>query len=101
MKFPDMDKPYYYEIRVEGHLAERWSDWFSGLAISSDSNGETSLSGVLVDQAALYGVLVKIHDLHLILVLVRRAPANEHEHMDGQSWGLDSADAATPIRLEP
>ena len=67
-----MDTPHVYEIRIEGHLANRWSDWFDGLAIWSDPNGETSLTGLLTDQAALYGVLSKIHNLNLVLISVLR-----------------------------
>ncbi len=61
-----------YEIHVEGHLPDRWSDWFDGLAIRTDFNGETTLSGLLTDQAALFGVLAKIHNLNLILISVSR-----------------------------
>ena len=61
-----------YEIRVEGHLAERWSDWFEGLAIHNDANGEMLLSGPLTDQAALFGVLSKVHALNLTLISVNR-----------------------------
>jgi hypothetical protein len=68
-----MDKPYFYEIRVEGHLADRWSVWFEGLAIHTDPNGETALSGLLTDQAALFGVLAKIHNLNLVLISVYRS----------------------------
>jgi hypothetical protein len=67
-----MGKPCVFEIRVEGHLADRWSDWFDGLAIHPDPNGETTLSGWLSDQAALFGVLAKIHDLNLTLISVSR-----------------------------
>jgi hypothetical protein len=67
-----VDKPWLYEIRVEGQLTERWSAWFEGLAIRSDPEGETSLTGQLADQAALFGVLSRIHDLNLVLVSVRR-----------------------------
>lgn len=67
-----MDKPRVYEIRVEGHLADRWSDWFEGLAIHNDPDGETTLSGRLIDQAALFGVLTKLHDLNLTLISVNR-----------------------------
>ena len=70
-----MDTPRVYEIRVEGHLADRWSEWFEGLAICNDFNGETTLTGLLTDQAALFGVLNKIHDLNLILISVSRVPA--------------------------
>ena len=52
-----MDKSCIYEIRVEGHLTDSWSDWFEGLAIRNEPNGETTLSGSLTDQAALFGVL--------------------------------------------
>jgi hypothetical protein len=74
-----MDEPYTYEIRVAGHLADRWSDWFEGLAVRNDSNGETVLSGLLVDQAALFGVLARIHDLNLTLISVQRLPCRASE----------------------
>jgi hypothetical protein len=67
-----MDTLHVYEIRVEGHLADRWSDWFEGLAICNDPDGEVTLTGPLTDQAALFGVLTKIHDLNLILISVYR-----------------------------
>lgn len=67
-----MDKPFLYEIRVEGHLTDRWSDWFERLAIRNQPGGETVLSGPITDQSALFGVLNKIHALHLILVSVAR-----------------------------
>ncbi len=73
--FIDMDAPRVYEFRVEGQLADRWSEWFEGLTICNDTNGETTLTGLLADQAALFGVLNKIHDLNLILISVIRAPA--------------------------
>jgi hypothetical protein len=68
-----MDKPCVYEIRLEGQLSDRWSDWFEGLAIRTDFNGETTLSGLVTDQAALFGVLVKIHNLNLTLISVCRS----------------------------
>lgn len=67
-----MDRPCIYEIRVEGHLAERWSAWFEGLAIQASVNGETKLSGPLPDQAALFGLLNKIYALNLTLISVIR-----------------------------
>ena len=76
----DMDAARVYEIRVEGHLADRWSDWFEGLAICNGPDSEVTLTGPITDQAALFGVLTKIHDLNLILISVRRQPAvNEHD----------------------
>lgn len=70
-----MDEPCVYEIRIEGHLSDRWSDWFAGLAICHDSSHETTLRGSLADQAALFGVLNKIYALNLPLISVKRVPA--------------------------
>ncbi len=61
----------HYEIRVEGVLGERWTAWFEGLQVSSEDT-ETVMSGPLADQAALHGVLVKIGDLGMRLISVRR-----------------------------
>jgi len=63
---------YRYEIRVQGHLDQRWSEWFDGLAITYDGDGNTVLSGPLVDEAALHGVLIKVRDLALPLLAVSR-----------------------------
>jgi hypothetical protein len=65
-----------YEIRVEGHLAADWSDWFDGLTVCQETNGETALSG-LMDQATLHGVLSKVRDLGLVLVAVNRRMQGE------------------------
>lgn len=67
-----MDNLYIYEIRVKGFLPDRWSDWFDGLTIQEGPNGETCLSGFLTDQAALLGILNKIHALNLTLLSVNR-----------------------------
>jgi len=60
----------FYEIRVKGHLGGRWSGWFDELEITNLENGEALLSGEIVDQAALHGVLAKVRDLGLPLVAV-------------------------------
>jgi hypothetical protein len=65
-----------YEIRVEGHLAADWSDWFEGLTVHQEADGETVLSGPL-DQAALHGVLAKIRDLGLVLIAVNQGIKGE------------------------
>lgn len=67
-----MNQPYIYEIGIEGHLPNLWSDWFEGLTINNHSSGETTLSGLLMDQAALLGVLTKIHALNLTLISVTK-----------------------------
>lgn len=65
-----MGEPHVYQIRVEGHLTDRWSEWFEGLTIHNDPNGETTLSGPVADQAALFGLLAKIQALNLTLISV-------------------------------
>jgi hypothetical protein len=64
------DGPGFYEIRLKGHLDQRWADWFDGLQITLQANGDTLLSGPVEDQAALHGVLKRIRDLGLPLVSV-------------------------------
>jgi hypothetical protein len=63
---------YIYEIRVQGRLDQRWSEWFEGLTISYDADENTVLRGPLVDEAALHGVLIKVRDLALPLLAVSR-----------------------------
>ena len=63
-------EPPQYEICVKGHLGPHWSHWFEGFAIALQANGETLLSGSVIDQAALYGVLIKVRDLGLPLISV-------------------------------
>ena len=64
------DKPARYEIRIKGHLDNRWANWFEGLTITALDNGETLLTGPVVDQAALHSLLRKVRDLGLPLVSV-------------------------------
>ena len=60
----------YYEIRLKGQLNARWADWFDGMTIRLDNNGDTLLSGPVVDQAALHGLLKKVRDVGLTLLSV-------------------------------
>ena len=57
-----------YRITIKGHLDSEWSDWFNGLTITKEDNGETILSGPIVDQTALHGILMRIRDLGLPLL---------------------------------
>jgi hypothetical protein len=63
-----------YELRVAGHLDERWSAWFEGWAVSREGDGTTTLRGDVADQAALHGLLGRIRDLGATLLSVEAAP---------------------------
>ncbi len=63
-------QPLAYQIRIKGHLGRQWTDWFSGLAITLEDNGDTLLTGLIVDQAALHGLLRKVRDLGMPLISV-------------------------------
>jgi hypothetical protein len=65
-------RPEFYRIVIQGHLDREWSDWFEGLTITLADNGETILSGSIVDQTALHGLLIKIRDLGLPLLSLTR-----------------------------
>ena len=61
-----------YQIRIKGHLSAEWTEWFGGLSVTAQDNGVTLLSGAVIDQAALYGLLRKVRDLGMPLVSVDR-----------------------------
>jgi hypothetical protein len=69
------------EIRVKGKIDENWSDWFEGLTIMHTDQGETILTGPVVDQAALYGLLSRLRDLGLPLVSVNPVETSERENL--------------------
>jgi hypothetical protein len=66
----DPDRPMVYQIRLKGHLGSQWTDWFGGLTITLEDSGDTLLTGPVVDQAALYGLLKKVRDLGMPLLSV-------------------------------
>jgi hypothetical protein len=66
----DPRQPMSYQIRIKGHLGRQWADWFGGLTIRLEDNGDTLLTGPVVDQAALHGLLKRVRDLGMILVSV-------------------------------
>ena len=68
----DPRQPMVYQIRVKGHLGSQWTEWFGGLTVTMEDDGETLLTGPVVDQAALHGVLRKVRDLGIPLVSVIR-----------------------------
>jgi hypothetical protein len=69
-RYPKKDpgRSTIYQIRIKGHLGSEWADWFEGLTITLEEDGDTLLTGPVVDQAALHGLLKKIRDLGLPLV---------------------------------
>jgi hypothetical protein len=70
-----LDQPLHYELRLEGHLDEHWSTWFDGLTLTHEKDGTTLLSGAVVDQAELHGLLAKVRDLGATLLSVTAADA--------------------------
>lgn len=64
----DLNQPMVYQIRIKGHLGSRWTDWFGDMTITLEENGETLLTGPVVDQAALHGLLRKVRDLGMPLI---------------------------------
>ena len=73
-----------YQIRIKGHLGHQWTEWFEGLTITLEENGDTLLSGSVVDQAALYGLLNKVRDLGMPLLAVNRAESDQTERRVGK-----------------
>jgi hypothetical protein len=81
---PIRQVPTGYQIRVDGHLDDHWSSWFGDLTLTHESDGTTSLSGAVSDQAELHGLLRKVRDLGvtLISVAVVDPPDSVHHHSD-------------------
>jgi hypothetical protein len=75
----DSSGPTIYQIRVKSHLGSDWTDWFEGLTITLEEEGDTLLTGPVVDQAALYGLLKKVRDLGMPLVSVNPVASNESQ----------------------
>jgi hypothetical protein len=72
-----------YQIRIEGHLGRSWAGWFEGFSIALDDNGDTLLTGAVVDQAALHGLLKRVRDLGVPLVsVIRLETAATHQATD-------------------
>jgi hypothetical protein len=69
--------PTTYEIRMAGHLSPQWADWFEGLTLTLEEDGNTLLSGSVADQAALHGLLKKVRDLGLPLLSINQVPPLE------------------------
>ncbi len=73
----DLNQPGFYQIRLKGQLDSQWTEWFEGLTITLEEGGNTLLTGPVIDQAALLGLLKKVRDLGMPLISVNRIQANE------------------------
>jgi hypothetical protein len=74
---PAPSQPVIYQIRIQGHLGREWTDWFGGLTITLEEDGETLLTGPVADQAALHGLLRKVRDLGVPLISVSQVQSGE------------------------
>ena len=74
---PTPGQPTIYQIRLKGHLDSQWTDWFGGLTITLEEDGDTLLIGPVIDQAALHGLLKKVRGLGMPLISVSQIPSNE------------------------
>jgi hypothetical protein len=77
-----MHEPGRYTLRIKGHLDNRWAGWFEGLTITLEDNGETLLTGAVVDQAALHGLIRKVRDLGMPLLSVNRIEPSQRDVSD-------------------
>lgn len=77
-------QPMVVEIRIEGHLDGQWTDWFGGLTITLEENGDTLLTGTVPDQAALFGLLRRVRDLGMQLICVNRVGTGKQDRSTGQ-----------------
>ena len=73
----DADQPWVYQIRIKGHLNHQWADWFEGLTITLEEDGNTLLTGTVIDQAALHGLLKKVRDLGTPLLSLNHVEPNK------------------------
>jgi hypothetical protein len=80
----DPSQPMVYQIRIKGQLGRQWADWFEGLAITLEDNGDTLLTGPVVDQAALHGVLKKVRDVAMPLISVMRVKPDPAERPESK-----------------
>ena len=79
-----------YQIRIKGHLGHQWTDWFEGLTITLEEKGDTLLTGPVVDQAALHGLLKKVRDLGMPLLSVKRVEPGQADSVDIEQVGDSS-----------
>lgn len=95
----DPSQPVVYQIRLKGHLDCQWTDWFGGLTITLEDNGETLLTGAVIDQAALHGLLKKVRDLGMPLVAVNRVQCHEtHLHHSKKEKAMNTTNKLIEVQ---
>jgi hypothetical protein len=77
--FSNPSQPTIYQIRIKGHLGSQWSHWFEGLILTLEEDGDTLLTGTVVDDAALHGILKRVRDLGMPLLSVNRIGPGEED----------------------
>lgn len=80
----DPSLPIIYQIRIKGQLDSQWTDWFEGLTITLEENGETLLAGLVIDQAALHGLLKKVRDLGMTLISISTVQSGQEGTSEGK-----------------
>jgi hypothetical protein len=90
----NQDEPGLYAIRLQGHLEDHWAARFDGLTLTREANGDTLLTGLVVDQAALYGLLRKVRDLGLPLLAVTRVSPAQAVESEVKHQGRPAASAS-------
>jgi hypothetical protein len=73
-----------FQIRIKGHLGDDWTDWFGGMTITLEENGDTLLTGPVVDQAALYALLRRVRDLGMQLISINRVDTDKPDRSTGK-----------------
>jgi hypothetical protein len=78
----DPIQPIVYQISLKGHLSHQWTEWFEGLTITLEEDGNTLLTGPVIDQAALHGLLKKVRDLGIPLLSFNRVKPSQSDTQD-------------------
>lgn len=87
--------PTIYEIKLKGHLDTKWVEWFYDMAITHDRCGTTTLRGPLPDQAVLHSILLRIRDMNLTLINVRKVNAINQDEAEAKDEPCANSEGGT------